>query len=215
MKTIAFVVCCKESKYIYDCVESINALYQDIADIIIVDSCSDDKKYFELSQKFSNVSIEDICNKNYEYGAILHGFKKYNQYEKYVFIQDALKIHSKIVEIDVVNDNEVYLFGKPGPANSGWALDPSAKLYFYERNPKIPKIDGKFLICQWNCFLINKNTFNKIINSDIFCAAEPAHNKLSSRAWERVWSIVFKENGLNIKHISPTNKYSKIFGKRQ
>lgn len=213
MKSIAFVVCCKESKYIYDCVESINKIYQDTADIIIVDSCSSDKSYFELSQKFSNVFIEDICNKNYEYGAILHGFKKYNQYEKYVFIQDALKIHSRISEIEKIKDDQVYLFGDHA-INSGWLSDAAAKLYFYERYPKMPQIDGNFLICEWNCFSINKNTFNKVINSEIFLNVEPAHNKLSSQAWERIWAIIFRENKLNMEWIDSKNKYSKTFGGR-
>lgn len=213
MKTLAFVVCCKESNYIYDCVRSINNIYQNIADIIIVDSCSSDKKYFELSNEFPNVFIEDISNMNYEYGSILHGFTKYNQYEKYVFIQDSLRINSIITEIETILDNEVYLFGDSA-INTGWSLDIPAKQYFYERNPKFPIMEGNFLICQWNSFLISKIAFNKVISSEIFHAAEPIQNNILQSAWERVWSIMFSANTVDRKIIN-TQCYTKVSGNPQ
>ena len=61
---------------------------------------------------------------------------------------------------------------------------------------------------------INRQTFEKVINSDIFNQASPPDNKILSCAWERVWSIIFKENNVDIKHIEK-NQITKIFGNRQ
>lgn len=213
MNSTAFVISCKESVYINDCVRQINNIYDNV-DIIIVDSSSLDKKYFELRKKFSNIFIEDIFNKNYEYGAIVNGFLRHQKYQNYVFIQDSILIKSKITEIDYLKNDEVYIFGDSS-RNSGWLKDPRSASYFYAKNILIPIILGEFLICQWNSFVINNKTFAKVLNSEIFLTTEPPHNKLSSCAWERVWSIIFMLNNITIKCIENSNKYSKVFGNRQ
>lgn len=213
MNKILFVICCKDSNYIFDCIESINSFYLNSADIVIVDSCSNDKSYFDLLNKYKNIFIEDICNKNYEYGSILHAFKKYNQYDIYIFIQDSLRIKSKISEIKLINNNEVYIFGDDA-RTTGWILDPEAKNYFYLKNPWFPIINRQFFIAQWNCFIINSNTFKKVINSNLFLAIDPPNNKISSRAWERIWSIVFYINNIQVK-ILDQNLYYKLFVGRQ
>lgn len=216
MNNLAFVICTKESTHIYNCVEKINQAYSGSADVIIVDSCSTDKKYFELKEKYSNVFIEDICNKNYEYGAILHGLKTYNNYEKYVFLQDSLMINEKIKEIDHINDDEVYVFGD-GAVETGWILDPEAKTIFHGKSPEFPVftfVGEKFVIAEWNCFTANKNTLMKIIESDLFSKAAPADEKMMSRAWERIWTIIFMKIGMKVKMLEQT-QYTKIFGKRQ
>jgi hypothetical protein len=194
-------------------VKSINEIYQDTVDIIIVDSCSRDKTYFELSQNFPNVFIEDIRNKNYEYGAILHGFKKYNNYEKYVFLQDSMRINSPITELDSIKNDEVYVFGDRNKY-TGWLSGKFHKKHFYDSHKNFPDIGDAFLMTEWNCFCVNKPTFQKIINSDIFLSAAPAHDKITSCVWERVWTIVFLKNNINMKTLNEES-YSKVFGKRK
>lgn len=210
----AFVICCKESTFIYECVDSIKNNYSDDVDIIIVDSCSNDKKYMELKNKHSNLFIEDVCNQNYEYGAILHGFKKYNGYQKYIFIQDALRIKSKIPEIENLKDDEVYFFGD-NAKTSGWTADPEAKDFLYKNHPNFPKnSENLFLIAEWNCFSINKKTFEKVINSEIFLSVHPPSEKIGSRMWERVWPTIFSSNNIELKTINEY-LYFKLFGSRQ
>jgi len=214
MNTLAFVVCTKESKYIYECVDRIKKYYGNSADIIIVDSCSTDKKYFELKDKYSNVFIEDICNKNYEYGSIMHGFKKYNDYETYVFIQDSVYVDEDIPQIGQIKNDEVYVFGTDA-VNSGWNSDHLAKTEFYEKHKNFPVLDGHtFMIAEWNSFVINKQTFNKVINSSIFAEALPPDKKFLSSSWERVWAIIFIKNQIKMESLYQKAKYYKIFGNR-
>lgn len=213
MNKLAFVICCKESKYIYECVNAIENSYGNEVEIIIVDSCSTDKSYFELKEKYNNVFIEDICNRNYEYGSIMHGFKKYNQYEKYVFIQDSLIIKSKLLEVEGMLDNQIFLFGDDNK-NSGWLLDGAGKNYFYMKSPTFPPSEGHFPIAEWNCFSVNKNTFEKIISSNEFSLTEPPIDKLGSCAWERVWALIFIHNNIDLKFIDVTY-FSKKWGNRQ
>lgn len=215
MKKIAFVICTKESNHIYNCVDSIKKHYEDSADIIIVDSCSTDKRYFELKEKYSNVLIEDICNKNYEYGAIMHGFNKYQEYDVYIFIQDAVSITKKIKEISTINNDEMYVLGNY-EVSSGWSADPRSKEIFYAKSPEFPKFDfekDKFIIAQWNCFIVDRQTFKKIIESELFFKAHPADEKIMSQAWERIWSIIFQKNKIDVKIVDQT-QYTKTFGKR-
>lgn len=209
---IAFIICCKESSYIINCIENINKIYPS-SSIYIVDSCSEDKSYFEVLKKYNNVIIEDICNKNYEYGSYIYCFNKYkNNHDIFVFMQDSILINNKIIDMLNINKDTIYVFDKN---LTGWNTGIPHKELFYNINPNFPKTDpSKFLMTIWNSFIVLKETFEKIINSEIFKLAQPPINKMTSCAWERAWSIIFYENGINIEHID-TNNITKLFGNRQ
>ena len=73
-------------------------LYYDDFDIVIVDSDSTDKKYFE---NIPEDCIVEFCkNKNWELGAWKYAFNKYNNYEVYMFLQDTLIPNSRISSLD-------------------------------------------------------------------------------------------------------------------
>lgn len=212
MQNKAFVICCKESNHIHDCVKSIRNFYPD-DHIYIVDSCSDDKSYFSLKDAYSNIYIEDICNKNYEYGAFLKWFNKYgDQYDTYVFMQDSIRLNLPITELDEIQDNEVFLFHGQ---ECGWTNDQPAKECFYSLvSDEFPRDDlSSFAMTNWNSFIIKRDTFFKLIESKIFKDAVVPDNKLLSQAWERVWSMVFKYNNITIKRIN-YNQINKIWGAR-
>jgi hypothetical protein len=89
------------------------------------------------------------------------------------------------------------------------------KDYFLKASPNFPDIDAsKFLMTIWNSFIIKMETFNQIVNSDIFLSAKIPDDKILSCAWERAWSIIFNQLNLNIKSIN-ANQIIKIFGNRQ
>ena len=80
------------------CVKSISFLHPD-EKIVVVDSASPDKSYFEELKKINpNVIIEDVNNTGYEAGAWWHAFNKYPNEEVYCFIQDGLILKESIEE---------------------------------------------------------------------------------------------------------------------
>lgn len=208
MNNKAFVICCKESNYIYECVDSIKKNHKD-ADIFIVDSCSDDKSYFTIE----NVTILDCCNKNYECGAYLYWNKNYGHlYDTVIFMQDSIKLNKPIKEIYELNKNTIFVFCED---YTGWNSGLYHRDYFFNLSPNFPKIDAsKFLMTIWNSFIIKTEIFNKVISSDIFQTAKIPYDKVLSCAWERAWSIIFNSLGLNIKSID-NNQIKKTFGKRE
>jgi hypothetical protein len=212
MNNIAFVICCKNSKYIHKCVESINTFYPS-STIYVVDSCSEDKSYFDIQNKYKNVIIKDISNKNYEYGAYLYCFNEYkNDHEIFVFMQDSIYLQNEIKKIFNLKDQTAYVFDKN---YTGWSSGVEHKELFYKINTEFPKTDlSNILMFIYNSFIITSNTFNLIINSNIFKLAQPPNDKMTSCAWERAWSIIFYENGINIDCID-TNSIKKIYGNRQ
>ena len=79
-----FVIACRyNSKYpnVINLVDQI-LNYHPNEKIVVVDSDSDDKSYFQTLQR-KGVVIEDIKNKNRELGAYWHAFKKYPHEDHY------------------------------------------------------------------------------------------------------------------------------------
>lgn len=212
MRNKAFVISCKESLYIDQCVKNILNNYKD-ADIYIIDSCSTDKSYYNLYASSKQVQVLDCCNKNYEYGAYMYWYKLYGKlYNTYIFMQDSIMINRSIAEIENIKNDDVLVFSDN---YSGWLHGMIHKKYWYDKHKDFPDINlESVLMTIWNTFIINKYTFEKIIHSDIFKQASPPDNKILSCAWERVWSIIFKENNIKIKNIQK-NQITKIFGNRQ
>jgi hypothetical protein len=65
--------------------------------IIIVDSSSGDKSYFDLVKHY-NVIIEDINNNNWCVGAFWHSYLKYPDEEYYYFLHDSMIIKNSLDE---------------------------------------------------------------------------------------------------------------------
>ena len=214
----SFVITCKNSpqkNFVYGCVESIIKTHPG-ADIIIVDSCSEDKTYLtDLKNKYPRVITEDICNQNYEYGGTVHAFKKFkDNYDVFFFLQDTLYI-VKPIPLDMLNDNTALMFD----ANtSGLHSDAAAKQRFFDKFPKTSQIAGYvpsegLFMCLWNSFIIKSKPFEKVINSEIFNTVTPPVDKVGSRMWERLWSTMIASNGIQIKVIDTSCK-NKLWGGR-
>lgn len=95
-----FVIPCKYNsnfKFVQNLVKSIRQFHPN-EKIVVVDSASEDKSYFEELEKY-DVIIENISNKNWMVGAYWHAFKKYPNEEYYFFMHDSM----------IVKDNLDYL----------------------------------------------------------------------------------------------------------
>jgi hypothetical protein len=92
-----FVIPCKFNSsypFIINLVEDIRN-YHPFEKIVIVDSDSEDKSYFDELIKY-DVIIEDIKNKNWMIGAYWYAFKKYPNEDFYFFMHDSMKVKSNL-----------------------------------------------------------------------------------------------------------------------
>lgn len=212
-KDICFVVCCKaddENPFIHKCVESIEKIYP-FSRIVIVDSCSSNRKYMSEYKDKNNISIEDIQNKNYEYGAIVHSFNKYkDDYKLFVFMQDSMILNHTINEIHKLG-NKCLIFKNE---KSGWSHDKIAFDDFYSKHQDFPRLSEKnFYMAIWNSFVVRTEIFDMILRSELFSRIQPPENKIGSQYMERVWGILFNKNKIEFK--INEGCVTKIFGRRK
>jgi len=104
-----FVIPCRynpEHKFIYDLVKDIRE-YHPIEKIVIVDSDSADKSYFELSSMYDNVEVLDVANKNYHVGAYWIAYNTYPDEEFYYFLHDSMRVKTNL---DYLKDKDFTAF---------------------------------------------------------------------------------------------------------
>lgn len=102
-----FVIPCKYNKntpFILNLVEGIRRYHPDDK-IVVVDSSSEDKSYFEDIKKY-NVIIEDIDNKNWMVGAYWHAYKKFPNEDFYFFMHDSMLVKGNM---DYLKKNDLTL----------------------------------------------------------------------------------------------------------
>lgn len=88
-----FVIPCKFNlkwNYILNLVPEIRKFHPN-EKIVVVDSDSDDKSYFDEIKKHG-VEIEDIANKNWYVGAHWHCYKKWPNEDFYYFMHDSMHV---------------------------------------------------------------------------------------------------------------------------
>jgi hypothetical protein len=89
-----------------ECISGLKNYYPEF-DIIVVDSDSTIKNTFELID--NDVIIEYAANKNWELGAWVYAYNKYNNYKEYMFIQDSVIPIARIPGLDTFH-NILYSF---------------------------------------------------------------------------------------------------------
>jgi hypothetical protein len=92
-----FVIPCKYNPnhpFIVELVKDIRKFHP-IEKIVVVDSDSDDKSYFDVLKQY-DVIIEDISNKNWMIGAYWHAYKKYPNEEYYFFMHDSMRVKDNL-----------------------------------------------------------------------------------------------------------------------
>jgi glycosyltransferase involved in cell wall biosynthesis len=96
----AFVIPCyfdPSRPVIFDCVASIR-LYHPDSEIIVIDSGSKDKSYFQELAKF-NVVIKDINNQYYDTGAYWYAYKNFPEYDFFYFLHDSIVLNKSILHL--------------------------------------------------------------------------------------------------------------------
>jgi hypothetical protein len=186
--------------------------------IVVVDSDSEDKSYYEL------IDVFDIIegNSNYEAGAIWKAFEKYPDEDYYLLLQDTTIPTTNLIK--ELKDNDVIGFWY----TNDWESDMEGCREWAIKNIKITNIEYisyGFKSILNNIFIV-KNKVLKELKDKSFNKVLP-NDKISSASMERLWGIVFKQMGYKLKHLLPhiydVSKYTlhenpyiiKNFGKKE
>jgi hypothetical protein len=161
--------------------------------ICVVDSDSNNlMHYVEVAQRFPEVEIHLVKNRNYEYGAWKYISNRHSNYDVYFCIQDSNLIEKRI-DLSVVNDSTAYTFHH----ESGYHIHMSIKQKGIDNLKKStldyePLIDTQFLLTQHCAFIVNRKTLR-----DIFISLpEPPVDKDGSCFYERNFGLYFIIKGI-------------------
>ena len=217
-----FVIPCKYTSKspILECVMSIRKYYPNDL-IVVVDSDSDDKSYFDLIEKY-NVVIEDISNKNFLDGALWYCFNKYDQEEFFYLIHDSMKIKMNFEYVEESDFTCISSF-----SNTCWAenFEGGSKSQIIFAKEALSKTKYKYLDSNINwhpvfgiSFFISRELLSRLkengLSNYLPC------NKMEMEASERIWGMVMYQEGIDVKsscimdtpiHIKPNPIISKTF----
>lgn len=192
MGSHAIIIATKYSEKCNDIIENIVSITENYPNSIpiVIDNASEDKSYFDKIKTINqNLIIEDINNINYEVGAYDIGYRKYsNDFQYFTFIQDSFIIKKHIDVLHEIPKNTAIIFeGR----QSGWHEHQPSFDWLNSQIDISETWSKKWDIVHYNCFATSKETFSRIIESDIYQRIKKADCKNGSCAWERAWSILF------------------------
>ena len=196
-----FIIPCKytANSPIVDCIRSIRKRYLNDL-IVIVDSDSDDKSYFDLVEEY-NVVIEDISNKNFLDGALWYCFEKYKNENFFYLIQDSMKIK---MNFDYVEDDDFTCissfpntcwsenFEGGSAAQINFSKNALKKTNYEYLGPEVdwhPVFGISFFISRSLLQTLKDNGMDKYLPT----------SKMEMEASERVWGMVLYQEGIDVK----------------
>lgn len=196
-----FVIACKydnSHKFIYSLVDDIRKYHKD-EEILIVDSDSDDKSYFELKDMYNNVIIDDVKNKNYHIGGYWYAYNNYVR-DFYYFLHDSVKIKDNL---DYLKEKDLTVLGHfKFDSRGNFGQKEILENTTYELVETGIAIYGPIFFCKRNVMdkLFNKG-FNKILPT--YNSYPPIQNgELPAYALEGAIGLAFNQEGYDIEENS-------------
>jgi hypothetical protein len=188
--------------------------YYDEFDIVVIDSNSNTTSIYE--QLPSDCKIEYCNNINYELGAWTYAFKKYPNYNVYMFIQDTLIPNCRIPNFDktAYNNGTIYTFNYKASLEQGGYFQELVDVYrdsnlhfISQLNPTMQITGGAH-----TSFITNKECVPTILQlEDAYVHKHLKKTKIDSWLSERTIGIM--ANTLTIR-IDIGNYFTKIHGNR-
>lgn len=190
-----FIVPCKyiEGKsLIRECIQSIKQHHPEEL-IVVVDSNSDDKSYFDYLDKIPNVVICDKKNRHYIIGALWQAYEMFPDEHHYILIHDTIIIKKPLDNF--LNNEETYSFlyfdEYSIPPQSQSVLDRCI-LPNYSTKIATP------FVGVWGTAAILKNSIVKKFVSNNLHNTYLSLNKEECQMSERVLGILLAAEGIDI-----------------
>lgn len=190
-----FIVPCKYIEgrsLIQECIQSIKQHHPEEL-IVVVDSNSDDKSYFEYLSGIPNVVVCDKKNTNYIIGALWQAYEMFPNEHHYILIHDTIIIKKPLHKF--LSDEETYSF-----------------IYFDEHytpphhqevmnrfiSPNYSHPAGNPLVGVWGTAAILKNQIvKKFVSMNLQNTYLPI-NKMECQMSERVLGVLLAAEGVDV-----------------
>ena len=203
----------KSDALINRCISSIRNFHEE--PIVVVDNGSDNQEYLERIQKnYPNIFIERNEVSQYEFGALVTAFEKY-EFDNYFLMHDSMFLNHNVSHIKNVDLLSIRYFNswngviganivlQNGNVSYRYGFDNHTQMSIAHNwvkdtiNHPIPYVfEGVF----GSSFCCKKEILTRMKNDKVFnCIPK---NKLESQAMERFLGIYFKIYGLNHSQFS-------------
>lgn len=189
-----FVIPCKyssKSPFVISLVEDIRT-YHPNEKIVVVDSNSEDKSYYEKIAPF-NVIIEDIANTNWMIGAFWHAYKTYPSEKFYYFMHDSMRVKSNL---DYLKDKELtllcYFDRQVTSLFSAWADIINTKTKF--------TYNSQGLGCYGPLFFCQRKVMDSLFEAGVNNLLP--NNKVDVGFAEGAYGFFFEQLGYNLEECS-------------
>jgi len=203
-----FVIACKfnkEKPVIYNLVNSIRK-YHETEKIVIVDSDSQDKSYFELKNMYQNVEILNVMNKHYHVGAYWIAYNAFPEEDFYYFMHDSMLVKDNLDYLKEKDFTAFAYFDFANPSNESIAKDEILKYTPYHVPNHGHAIQGP-------CFFVKNKLMKKLksngVDKILPTYSEHSDTKIGVAAYavEGAYGIFFSNEGYNIIENSLIGNY--------
>jgi hypothetical protein len=191
-----FVIACKwvNQSRLFELIDSIKK-HQPNEKIVVVDSNSEDKSYFEKIK--DDCIIEDISNSNYLEGALWYCYEKYKDENFFYLVQDSMILKKNIESFKENDVTHLSYFPYHYNYKYGRQMEEFCSKILYE------KTDYKYFIPKYAIFgstiYIKRELLDKLKNKG-FNKVLPK-NKMEMESLERLWAVVLEQEGYNTEEI--------------
>jgi len=189
-----FVISCKFNRNFPHIIELVSSIrkYHLSDKIVVVDSNSEDKSYFDDLKKF-DVLIEDVDNKNWMIGAYWHAYKKYPNEEFYFFMHDSMLVKADLTFLTKKDLTILMYFERNGVAHfNNWAKRINNETKYRYNNEKYG--------CYGPIFFCKKEIMQSLLENGVDKLLP--NDKFETQICEGCYGFFFEEMGYNLKECS-------------
>jgi hypothetical protein len=181
-------------------VQAIRAHHPDVK-ILIVDSDSADKSYFDLLTPY-NVIIADIANQNYESGAFWYAVENYKE-DWYVLLQDSMILNKSIANV-IASPTEFtcFMYFTEDSHNNYTHLNTSEWIGGINRmlgtlTPISTEQNTTYTGVFGPNFIIKSTLVDKLLANNLDKTLRPT-NKYEHQMSERVWGLAVSQHEIDL-----------------
>lgn len=206
-----FVIPCKYSEQnpiIFECVSRIKQ-HQPEERILIVDSASEDKGYFD---RLEGVEIADIDNVNYGTNAFKYAVDNYPEEQFFYCIYDSLLLHNSLEHLKMSPLTVVRHFCSP-PTGIGWDADGTSLSVWANRQMYIHMgftLPESYVGVMGPMFMCNRHVMEDLDQIGFFSILPT--NKYELCAMERILGCALTRLGYKIEENSLQGEMFDFFG---